>query len=290
MHAVDGMKPFDLVHGIWGDPAGCLAVRVGRTLGIPSIATFDSGEFESLPGINYGSQRTAAGRSAIAEALTATRTHVCSQFMAAKAEAHGALPAIIPLTSVHTARRHRPRSPGQPFALIQVASLSAVKNQRLLIDALALIDPRVVSRVDFVGEDTLNGSLRRSAARNNVQDRVVFHGFKPQDELPKLYDDADVYVQTSLHEAAGVSLLEAAAAGLPVIGTRAGYVSDWASRRAVAVGADAKELADAVMALHSDPIGAEAMAARAQKWSTANNVAAMAAKFDALYRETAGRH
>ena len=279
--------PFDVIHGIWGDPAAQLAARLGRQFGTPSIATFDSGEFESLPAIEYGSQRSNRGRAAIAEAVTATRTHVCTRFMAKKAERFGARPAIIPLTTVHGAMRPRARPPQAPLAILQVASLSRVKNQVLLIEALALLDPAIVSRVDFVGEDTLDAILQRRAADMSVADRVRFHGFKPQRELVSFYGGADVYVQTSLHEAAGVSVLEAAAAGLPVIGTRAGYVADWAPRRAVAVDADAAELAAALTALHADAISATAMAARAQKWSTANNVAAMAAKFDALYRDAA---
>lgn len=282
--------PFDVIHGIWGDPAAQLAARLGKGLGTPSIATFDSGEFESLPDIEYGSQLSIRGRAAIAEALTANRTHVCSKFMAARTERFGARPAIIPLTTVHAASRPRSHSPQAPLALLQVASLSRVKNQLLLIDALALLDPAVVARVDLVGEDTLGGLLQCRAAALNVADRVFFHGFRPQSELASFYGRADVYVQTSLHEAAGVSVLEAAAAGLPVIGTRAGYVADWASRRAIVVDATAPDLAAALTAFHADPSSAIAMAARAQKWSTANNVAAMAARFDALYRDAASHH
>jgi glycosyltransferase involved in cell wall biosynthesis len=286
--AVIAHGPFDLVHGIWGDPSGQLAVRLARKLRIPSIATFDSGEFEDLPAIGYGSQRTGRGRAAIDEALAATRIHVCSEFMAAKAAARGAHPAVIPLTTVRTATPPRAREKDEPLALIQVASLSRVKNQQLLIDAVAMLDPAIVSRVDLVGEDTLEGALQHRAVEKNVASRVVFHGFKAQDALAPLYRNADVYVQTSLHEAAGVSVLEAAAAGLPVIGTRAGYVADWSGKRAVAIdGADPARLADALAALHADPVRADAMAARAQKWSTANNATSMAAKFDALYRETA---
>ena len=282
--------PFDLVHGFWGDPAGQLAVRLARQLGVPSIATCDSGEFEDLALIAYGSQRSPRGRAAVKDALTATRVHVCSEYMSAKAAAHGADTVVIPLTTVRVATAPRARPPHAPLALIQVASLSLVKNQRLLIDAVALLDPAIVSRVDLVGEDTLDGRLQRHALEQKVASRVVFHGFKAQDQLGAIYRNADVYVQTSLHEAAGVSVLEAAAAGLPVIGTRAGYVADWAGRRAIALDVvDPEHLAAALAALHANSASAARMAARAQKWSTAHNATAMAAQFDLLYRETAAR-
>ena len=54
------MGPFDSSMGFWGDPAGQLAARMGRGSESRSIVTFDSGEFVSIPEIDYGSQRTHA--------------------------------------------------------------------------------------------------------------------------------------------------------------------------------------------------------------------------------------
>jgi glycosyltransferase involved in cell wall biosynthesis len=278
--------PFDLVHGLWGDAAGQLAVRMGRAFGIPSIVTFDSGEFVSLPAIEYGSQRTARGRRAIAEAAQATRVHVCSQFMAAKAARFGLQPVVIPLTTVTESTASR--APGLigsgGLRLIQVASLSKVKNQQLLIDALAVLARSVDVALDLVGEDTLDGQLQERARDAGVAERVTFHGFVPRDDLPPLYAAADIYVQTSLHEAAGVSVLEAAAAGLPIVGTRAGYVAGWAPDRALAVDdATAESLAKAILALRADPTHAQAIAARAQEWSCRHDAASTATAIERLY-------
>lgn len=284
--------PFDLVHGLWGDAAGQLAVRMGRAFGIPSLVTFDSGEFVALPAIDYGSQRTARGRGAITEASQASRVHVCSEFMAAKAARAGLRPRVIPLTTVTEATPGR--TPGFISAglrLIQVASLSKVKNQQLLIDTTATLAKSADVHLDLVGEDTTDGYLEQHARDAGVADRVTFHGFVPQDGLPPLYAAADIYVQTSLHEAAGVSLLEAAAAGLPIVGTRAGYVADWASDRAVAVDdAHAGSLAKAILALRNDPERARTIAARAQEWSRRHDAASTATAFERLYEEmlTAG--
>jgi glycosyltransferase involved in cell wall biosynthesis len=278
--------PFDLVHGLWGDAAGQLAVRMGAAFNIPSVVTFDSGEFVSLPEIEYGSQRTARGRNAIREAAQAAELHVCSGFMAAKAERFHLRPTVIPLTTVtaSTPRRGPAMTASGPLRLIQVASLSKVKNQRMLIDAVAMLAASVDIHLDLVGEDTLDGQLQQHARDAGVAERVSFHGFVPQDELPPLYAAADVYVQSSLHEAAGVSVLEASVAGLPVVGTRAGYVADWSADRAIAVDDfKAGSLAKGVLKLRDDPDRTRQMAARAQDWAITNDASSVADRFLALY-------
>ena len=289
--ALSAHGPFDLIHGLWGDPAGQLAARSARAIGIPSLVTMDSGEFVSIPAIGYGSQQTARGRQAIQEACGASRVHVCTEFMANQAARHGIQPAVIPLTSVPAAApRQTPRSNvKKTLTLVQVASLSRVKNQRMLIDALAICRQSIDARLDLVGEDTLGGELRRRAAAKGVAENVRFHGFVPQDRLGTIFADADLYVQSSLHEAAGVSVLEAAAAGLAIIGTPVGFVADWASDRALAIETmSASAMARAILALHANPSRARAMAAKAQAWALARHASWVADRFADLYREVAG--
>jgi glycosyltransferase involved in cell wall biosynthesis len=284
--------PFDIVHGFWADPAGALAVRMARDFGVPSIATFDSGEFESIPEIDYGSQRTMRGRRAVREALSATRVHVCTNFMARKVAAQGTTPVIIPLTSV-VADAHAPSRRAMREAslrIVQVASLSRVKNQRLLIDAVAMLAASIKMHLDLVGEDTLDGELQRHAAASAIANRVTFHGFVPHEGLRPILANADLYVQSSLHEAAGVSVLEAAAHGVPVLGTRVGYLADWTPDRALTIDApDAAKLAAAIDALHHDRGETMARAARARAWALQHDARHAAQQFDKLYKATATR-
>jgi glycosyltransferase involved in cell wall biosynthesis len=285
--AIAAHGPFDIIHGFWADPAGALAVRIGRECGIPSVATFDSGEFESLPEIGYGSQRTFRGRRAVREALSATRVHVCTTFMARKAAAQGATPVIIPLTSV-VADSYAPSRRAMREAslrIVQVASLSRVKNQRLLIDAVAMLAASIKVHLDLVGEDTLDGELQRLAEARGIANRVTFHGFVPHDGLRPIFANADLYVQSSLHEAAGVSVLEAAAHGVPVLGTRVGYLADWSPDRALTIDSpDAATLAAAIDALHHDRGAAQARASQARAWALQHDADYVARQFDELYR------
>jgi glycosyltransferase involved in cell wall biosynthesis len=282
--------PFDLIHGFYADPAGQLAATAGRRLNIPSIVTCDSGEFVSMPRINYGSQRTSSGRKAVSDACAlATKVHVCTSYMGALANTHGVAATVIPLTSVTsqaaTIRWQSQRPASDVFRIIQVASLSRVKNQRLLIDSLPIVREKIDAHLDLVGEDTLRGELQKHAAAIGIAEDVTFHGFLPQARVLELLSRADLYVQSSLHEAAGVSVLEAAAAGVPVLGTLAGYVADWSPTKAMALGdAIPESVADAILTLHADPDRRRSMAALARTFSIAHDATWSAAQFDRLYR------
>ena len=288
--ALDLMGPFDLIHGFWADPAGQLAARAARRLQVPSVVTCDSGEFVAIPAIDYGSQRTSAGRRAVREACRlATTVHVCTSFMASLATANGVATTIIPLTSVTpqdatneaaVAKRREAR-----FRIAQVASLSRVKNQKLLLDAFRMVREKVDAQLDLIGEDTLGGQLQNHAAQIGVGEHVTFHGFLPQDRVLAVLHEADLYVQSSLHEAAGVSVLEAAAAGVATVGTSVGYLADWSPTKAVTIADVSPEaLADAILALHADPDRRRSIAAAARTFAIAHDASFAASRFDQLYR------
>jgi glycosyltransferase involved in cell wall biosynthesis len=284
--------PFDVIHGYWADPAGVLAAIAGRRLGIPALVTCDSGEFVSIPEIDYGHQRTRRGRALVALACRlAARVHVTSQFMASLARTHGYDATCIPMgvdpdrVGAATVRAGR-----QPQRLLQVASLNRVKDQSTLLDALAIVRQTIDVRLDLVGEDTLGGRLQDRARSLGLAGAVSFHGFATVDRLAAFRESADLYVQSSLHEAAGVSVLEAAAAGLPIVGTNVGFVSDWAPHAACAVPpGNPQALADAIARLLTHPTECRRLADEAMRFARTNDVNATALALSDLY-ESVLRH
>ncbi len=301
VRAIELTGPYDLIHGFWGDPAGFLATRAARRFSIPSVVTLDSGEFVSLPDIEYGSQRTARGRTRVREACTtASRVHVCTEFMARKVRTLGIEPTIIPLGVDEPEGSSPPQGVGKPqgggkpsgfpdgppWRLLQVASLSRVKNQALLVDALAIMAHTIDVHLDLVGEDTLGGALQARAADLGVAGRITFHGFVHHDRIAGLRTPAHLYIQSSRHESAGVAVLEAAAAGLPVMGTPVGYVADWAPERAVRVqGSSPGELADSIAALLHDPLRRRRLAASGLEFARAHDADHTAENFGKMYSE-----
>lgn len=283
--------PFDVLHAYWAQPAGRLLPLAGRITRTPTIVTFDSGEFVSRPDIGYGLQSRWQDRVAVRAALRATRVTVCSGFQATLARAHGADPVVIPLgvdTTLFTTREAPPPEP--PFRLLHVASLNPVKGQHTLLEALrGLRTDGLDVTLDIVGEDTLHGLLGAYARTLGVEPFVRFRGFLDSQALVPLYHAAHLFVLPSLHEAAGVVALEAAACGVPVTGSAVGYLADWQGDRALAVPpGDADALAEAIRALLLDRPRRDALAERAGAWARTHDADWTARTFSALYAEVAG--
>jgi glycosyltransferase involved in cell wall biosynthesis len=113
---------------------------------------------------------------------------------------------------------------------------------------------------------------------------VTFHGVLPSRELAGLYRTAHLFVLSSRHEAAGVAALEAAASGVPVVGTSIGYVADWAATSAVAVPVgDPAALGEAIVRLLYDPVERRRIAESARDWAVAHDADWSAAEFARLY-------
>lgn len=286
--ALQAAGRFDVLHAYWATPAGVVAGIAGRARRTPVVVTLDSGELVALPEIAYGLQRTWRGRAAVKLACRlAARVTVCSAFMQALARDRGIDARFVPLGVDCAAFNEAVRpAEGPPWRLLQVASLNRVKDQATLLRALADLRRRGLDvGLDLVGEDTLDGSLQTLAADLDLTFHVTFHGFLSTGALPARYGSAHLYVQSSRHEAAGVAVLEAAACGVPVVGTAVGYVKDWARLRAAAVPPGVPgALAEAITDLLRDPDRRARLASSARAWAATHDADWTAEQFEEIYR------
>jgi glycosyltransferase involved in cell wall biosynthesis len=280
--------PFDVLHAFWADPAGVATAFAGRRLRVPAIVTCNSGEFVSMPDIDYGLQRHARGRGAVRFACSmAARVHVATRYMQQLAERLGYAPEAFPLgADTSRVRRRDQPTEGPPWTLLQVASINRVKDQGTLLQAVAIARRELDVRVDLVGEDAAGGALQRFAADLGLDAVARFHGYVPHDEIGRFHARSHLYVQSSRHEAAGMAVLEAAAAALPVVGTAVGFVSDWAPGAACAVPAgDAAALAEAIVRLLRSPRERRAIADVAHAYACTHDVDWTARRLTTLYED-----
>ena len=104
-------------------------------------------------------------------------------------------------------------SNGETIVLV-VSRLGAEKNLDLALDAMHALPGAVLA---IVGDGPQRGHLEARARRAGLANRVCFTGAIARDELPGVYASADVFVLPSTTETQGLVLLEALAAGLPVV-------------------------------------------------------------------------
>jgi glycosyltransferase involved in cell wall biosynthesis len=107
---------------------------------------------------------------------------------------------------------------GNGFTVLSVGRLETVKDPLALLEAFGhSLGEDVGSRAVFVGAGELAPTITARAEELRLQDRVVLTGLIPRDEVFVLCADADVFVSTSHGEGLPVAVLEAMAAGCPVI-------------------------------------------------------------------------
>lgn len=94
-----------------------------------------------------------------------------------------------------------------------------------VIRALPLVPENV--RFIILGEGPDEAMLKKLAAELKVDNRVQFIGFVRHDEMPKYLKASDIFSRPSRSEGFGASFAEAMAAGLPVVTTQEGGISDF---------------------------------------------------------------
>ena len=102
------------------------------------------------------------------------------------------------------------------FLFGAVGRLTHVKNHQRLLSAFKILSKRHANiRLVIVGKGPIAADLGRFVEQHQMQDLVCFTGFRQ--EIPTLLKSLDVYVMPSLREGLPLALLEAMAAGLPII-------------------------------------------------------------------------
>jgi len=148
-----------------------------------------------------------------------------------------------------------------------VARLVPIKNHRLFLQAAQVVAEAVPqARFLVVGDGELREELEAYACDLGLDGKILFTGWRR--DLARLYADLDVVALTSINEGTPVSLIEALAAGVPVVATAVGGVPDvvveGGTGYLVEVG-DVKGMAAAIIELLRNPERAKEMGMAGRK-------------------------
>lgn len=104
------------------------------------------------------------------------------------------------------------------FVALTVNFLHPRKRIDLFLRAFALLYEQQANATAFVvGSGPEADALKMVARDLGIADRVIFAGFVPDEQLSVYYAASDIYLHTCRLESFGLSVLEASAAGLPVV-------------------------------------------------------------------------
>lgn len=142
------------------------------------------------------------------------------------------LHAGVPLRRVHTmrmgvetarfARRHAPARPAGPFHIVMVSRLNHAKGHHVALPAIRrLVDRGADVRVTIAGSGPQEGAIRSLILGLGLDRHVSMPGSLSEQEVLDLLGQADAFVLSSIGrgEASPVAVMEAMAAGVPVVST-----------------------------------------------------------------------
>jgi glycosyltransferase involved in cell wall biosynthesis len=145
------------------------------------------------------------------------------------------------------------------------------KNHALLVEAFAQVRSNAPLYLLLVGGGELESAVREQVAGLGLQERVRFLGIRS--DVADILRASDAFVLSSRWEGNPMSVMEAMAAGLPVVSTAVGGVPELVREGETGLlvpSEDTGALARAVQVLVDDPVRRQAMGAAARQHAIAH--------------------
>ena len=149
---------------------------------------------------------------------------------------------------------HANKRTGGPFKLLTVGRLVNRKRIDCVIESISLLAGRGIDvRLDIAGDGVLADKLKGLASGLNVEGRVNFMGVVQKSDMPAVYAAADVFVMCSEHEGMSNAVLEAMAAGLPIITSHCEGIDELVADNGIVIkNISPQTVADAAGRLYND--------------------------------------
>jgi 1,2-diacylglycerol 3-alpha-glucosyltransferase len=176
---------------------------------------------------------------------------------------------------------------GGPLCLA-VGRLAKEKNQAFLLSAFARILQNLPgARMVFVGEGDDRPRLEGLAHTLGIRGQVRFAGAVPHEAVNGYYQAADLFLFPSTSETQGIVVLEALAAGLPVVAVTSDAAADLLGdhQGGVLTAEDSECFARNVVGLWEEPVRRQAMAEAGRRIAAPYAPDACAARLLGLYEE-----
>lgn len=134
-------------------------------------------------------------------------------------------PNFIDCARFEAVRNERALKPEGTVSLLSVCRLRSWKGIETCLRAAAQLKD-IPFHWEFVGsgQEVYVASLKRLVRELELEERISFHGEVPPNQIHEHYRQADLFVLLSDYEPFGIVLLEAMAAGVPIVASRTGGI------------------------------------------------------------------
>lgn len=216
--ALRAFRP-QVLHAHFATEPAAAAKELATELGVPFTFTAHGYDVYRRPPADFGARASAAAR--VVTVSEANARYIAETF---------GVPArhlsVIPC-GVDTAVFRPSGAPAEPPHVVCVARLSPVKNVGRLLEACAILSSRGLDlRCVILGDGREREALEASRSRLGLDDIATFLGSREQREVVAWWQRAAVAVLSSTSEGLPVSLMEAAACGVPAVATAVGGVAE----------------------------------------------------------------
>ena len=174
------------------------------------------------------------------------------------------------------------------------ARFSGQKRQCLLVECLDWLrqsHPETSWHLTLAGGGERIAQVRSEVSRSGLEDQVEFCGSLDQEDLATWFQTLDVYVHASDGETLSISLLQAMAAGVPIVASRVPGIANLLEPEGLRLGTlvaqnDPVVFGQAIAAVQGDPASAERMAAGARTYALErHSQEAMFRAYDGVLRD-----
>ncbi|MGB9662819.1 MAG: glycosyltransferase [Moorellaceae bacterium] len=175
---------------------------------------------------------------------------------------------------------------GRDVVLLHIGRFAPQKNHLLLIEAFALaVKEHPTMQLWLIGDGPLRPAVEKTVVEMGLEGTVLFLGIR--DDVPKLLADSDVFILPSDWEGVPLTVLEAMAAGKPVVATAVGGVPELVEDGVTGIlvpPRNPEALAQGILRLAKDPHLRQRMGKAARERALERfDIARTAREYEALY-------
>lgn len=273
-----------IVHAVFSGAAFGItdaASTIGQLLGLPQLFVLHGGALPEFAAARPGWVMRVLGRAA---AVVAPSAYLAHQFES-MIPGIEVIPNIIDLDLYP----YRQRTPIQP-RLLWMRTFHDVYHPEMAIEVLSdLRETHPEATLTMAGQDKgLLEPVRALASRQGLAEAVRFPGFLDAAGKTREFSSHDVYLNTNRVDNMPVSVVEAAAYGLPVVATAVGgvpYLLDDGRTGLLVPDSDSGAMADAVRRLMSEPGLAAGLSANGRRLAEASAWTNVQSQWEALFEE-----